>query len=157
MPLPIEGTKKVVTITGPCGTEEALVVGGALNVNAVVAPAVPVPVVDTPGTQTPFTLALPYVFVFAPAAQHRIGYITAAFTGLTPFASITVNIIFTFAAGAGFSTIVVSETFVANALGDADFFTEFNDDRMVGDGYQILATTTSVLPGGTISTIISTQ
>ena len=154
MGLPIEGTKKAVTITGPCGTEEVGVVGGALNVNAVIAA---VPAVDTPNSQVPFTMAAPYVFVFVPAAAHKIGYITAAFSGLTPGASITVNIVFTFAAGAGFSTIVVSETFVANGAGFANFFTEFNDDRAVGDGYQILATTTSVLPGGTISTIISTQ
>jgi hypothetical protein len=156
MGVPVEGTAKPVRISN-CDGEEAQVVGGALNVNAVIPPPVPVPVTDVPNSQTPFTAALPYLFPFIPGPQHKLGYITASFSGLVPFSTITVDIIFTYAAGAAFATIVVSETFVADGLGNANFFAEFNDDRAVGDGYQISARTTNLLAGGTINTIISYQ
>ena len=156
MPLPIEGTKKIVGIVGPCGTEEVTVTGGKLDVNAVVAPVPPTPVVDS-SSLAPFTNVIPFLFPFIPGAQHKIIAVAMAFAGLTPGASITVTITFTFAAGPAFDTVVVTETLVADALGKASFFAEFNDDRAIGDGYIVAATTASVAPGGTAAAVISTQ
>jgi len=118
MPLPIEGTKKVVTITGPCGTEEAEVIDGALKVTAA-AVALKAPTVETT-TQDLNAGALDYTTV---AAVVKIPCFIAIHLDVPLPGPNNQTIIFRYisADGAAFNTII-SEQLVAPGFQDEVFY-----------------------------------
>jgi hypothetical protein len=108
MPLPVEGTKKVVTITGPCGTEEALVVGGALNVNAVIAPpALKAPTVET-NSQNLAVGALNYTTVAAVIKKPSFFAIRLS-VPLPGASNQTITVRYISADGVAFNTIILQQ------------------------------------------------
>lgn len=140
MPLPIEGTKKAVTITGPCGVEEALVVGGALNVNAIVGP----PVLKTPTVET----------AVQPLAAAPLDYTTvAAIVKIPGFFSIhldvplpgpnnqTITVTYISADGAAFNTMILQQQ-VAPGFQDEYFAFPCNIVYRIGDQLRVQMTNT---------------
>lgn len=118
MPLPVEGTKKVVTITGPCGTEEVDVVGGALKVTAA-APALKVPAVET--TTQPLAAA-PLDYTTVTAVVKIPCFIAIHLDVPLPGPNNqTVSVRYKSADGAAFDTIILQQS-VAPGFQDEVFY-----------------------------------
>jgi len=150
MPLPIEGTKKAVTITGPCGTEEALVVGGALNVNAVVAPpALKAPSVATDSQDLSVgALDLTDVFAVIKKPSFIALHLDVPLPGPN---NQTITVRYISADGAAFSTIILQQDV---APGFQDEYFAFPCDMVYRAGDHIQVEMTNV--GAPVATVNAT-
>lgn len=146
------GLKTVVLydeLGNPIGTAtNPLEVSGSLTVEPGVA-------TDSTAKTDPFDSVLPHSHTVTPADDYELEYITLHFLGLTANASITVLIFYEFTAGASWETMVVEETFTADAAGEAHFYKCFSDFRKTGDATRVEATTDSVAVTGEVSSVIA--
>lgn len=151
MPLPIEGTKKVVTITGPCGTEEVGVTGGRLDVNAVFVPGLKAPSVVT-ASQALAAGALSLVDVFATVKKPSFVALHLSVPLPGP-SNQTVTVTYISADGAAFNTVILKQDV---APGFQDEFFAFPCDLVFRAGDHILVEMTNVgLPVTTVNATIN--
>lgn len=103
---------------------------------------------DDQDTTNPFTNVAPAAQTVTPAGDYQTEYFTAHLLGLTVGSAVTLTMTYLFAAGATFSTVVVTKTVAVPASGIVDFYIHMCDFRKGGDGIQIDVTTTSVAGTG---------
>jgi len=150
MPLPIEGTKKAVTITGPCGTEEVDVIGGALKVTAAPA-ALKAPSVVTDSQDLSLgALDLTDVFAVVKVPSFVALHLDVPLPGPN---NQTITVRYKSADGVAFDTIILEQDV---APGFQDEFFAFPCDLTFRAGDHIQVEMTNVgLPAATVNATLN--